>query len=85
MNAHEICACKNLIKIRQSNPFLEQLGGTGRGRILDTADRRHLPGGGHLPHRYSRANGFDNPSVWCADILKVIAHIRHRLAELSDA
>jgi uncharacterized protein len=36
-------------------------------------------GGGYLPHRYSSANGFDNPSVWCADLLKLFTHIRLRL------
>ena len=36
-------------------------------------------GGGYLPHRYSSVNGFDNPSVWCADLLKLFAHIRLRL------
>jgi len=35
-------------------------------------------GGGYLPHRYARANGFDNPSAWCADILKLISHLRSR-------
>ena len=39
---------------------------------------REVCGGGHLPHRYSRARGFDNPSAWCADILKLFAHIRDR-------
>ncbi len=33
-------------------------------------------GGGYLPHRYSRKRQFDNPSVWCADILKLIARMR---------
>ena len=36
-------------------------------------------GGGYLPHRYSSVNGFDNPSVWCADLLKIFAHVRSRL------
>jgi uncharacterized protein len=36
-------------------------------------------GGGYLPHRYSSINGFDNPSVWCADLLKLITHIRLRM------
>lgn len=35
--------------------------------------------GGFLPHRYSRARGFDNPSVWCADLLALFGHIRERL------
>jgi uncharacterized protein len=33
-------------------------------------------GGGYLPHRYSKERGFDNPSVWCQDILKLIARMR---------
>lgn len=37
-------------------------------------------GGGYMPHRYSRARGFDNPSVWCADIRKLFAYARGRLA-----
>jgi uncharacterized protein len=36
-------------------------------------------GGGYLPHRYSSVNGFDNPSAWCADLLKLFTHIRLRL------
>jgi uncharacterized protein len=35
--------------------------------------------GGYLPHRYSSTRGFDNPSVWCADLLKLFAHVRARL------
>jgi len=45
-------------------------------------------GGGYLPHRYSRARGFDNPSVWCADLLALFTHIRTRMgvsvAETAD-
>ncbi len=33
-------------------------------------------GGGYMPHRYSRQRLFDNPSVWCADILKLFRHMR---------
>lgn len=32
--------------------------------------------GGYLPHRYSKSNGFDNPSAWCPDILKLFRHLR---------
>lgn len=38
-------------------------------------------GGGYLPHRYSRSRQFDNPSVWCADIKKLLAHARARIGE----
>jgi uncharacterized protein len=38
-------------------------------------------GGGLYTHRYRAGNGFDNPSVYCADLLKLITHIgSHRLA-----
>lgn len=37
--------------------------------------------GGGLPvHRYRHGAGFDNPSVYCADLYKVIRHIHRRLA-----
>jgi len=40
---------------------------------------RETCGGGYLPHRYSSTTGFNNASVWCADLLKLFAHIRTRL------
>jgi uncharacterized protein len=53
--------------------------------ICQTCLERDVCGGGYLPHRYARANGFDNPSVWCVDILKLLAHIRARLEEAARA
>lgn len=32
-------------------------------------------GGGYLPHRYSSTNGFQNPTVYCRDMWKLITHI----------
>jgi uncharacterized protein len=41
-------------------------------------------GGGHYAHRYRPGAGFRNPSVYCADMLKLIGHVRRRiLADLS--
>lgn len=37
---------------------------------------RDICGGGYLPHRYSASNGFDNPSVYCLDLWRLIAHIQ---------
>lgn len=34
--------------------------------------------GGFLPNRYSKMNGFNNRSVWCADIMKLLRHMRER-------
>lgn len=36
-------------------------------------------GGGYLSHRYSVANGFNNPSVYCKDLVKLITHIQARV------
>lgn len=36
-------------------------------------------GGGLLAHRYSVTKGFDNPSVYCRDLLKLITHIQNRV------
>ncbi|MYW06833.1 FxsB family radical SAM/SPASM domain protein, partial [Streptomyces sp. SID2563] len=38
-------------------------------------------GGGHYAHRYRADNGFRNPSVYCADLERLIRHIADRLAD----
>jgi uncharacterized protein len=38
-------------------------------------------GGGLYAHRYAAANGFANPSVYCADLLKLISHVRGRTSQ----
>ena len=40
-------------------------------------------GGGLYAHRYRSASGFANPSVYCADLLKLITHVERRLDEVS--
>lgn len=40
--------------------------------------------GGNMPHRYSAASGFNNPSVWCDDLMLLSKHIRERLAALDS-
>jgi uncharacterized protein len=45
---------------------------------------RNTCAGGYLPHRYSRERKFDNPSVWCADLLKLFTHIRQRMEVSTD-
>jgi uncharacterized protein len=42
-------------------------------------------GGGYLPMRYSTDRGFDNPSAYCGDLMKLITHIQNRVVgELSE-
>jgi uncharacterized protein len=47
---------------------------------------KEICGGGYIPHRYSRKNGFNNPSIYCADLLRLITHIQNRvLAEFPES
>jgi uncharacterized protein len=36
-------------------------------------------GGGFIVHRYHPGSGFDNPSVYCRDLMKLITHIQNQL------
>ena len=36
-------------------------------------------GGGYLPHRYSRKNGYDNPSVYCDDLYSMFENMQSTL------
>ncbi|MDF9815586.1 uncharacterized protein M2266_004817 [Streptomyces sp. SPB162] len=38
-------------------------------------------GGGHYAHRYRAGEGFRHPSVYCADLQRLIRHVAGRLAE----
>jgi uncharacterized protein len=42
-------------------------------RVVDSC------GGGLYAHRYRTANAFDNPSVYCRDLKKIINHVQARL------
>ena len=41
-------------------------------------------GGGLYAHRYKSNNGFDNPSVYCADLMELINNIRNETAAERD-
>jgi uncharacterized protein len=44
-----------------------------------TCPERMTCSGGWLPHRYSRAGGFDNPTIWCEDMLRLFGRLRELL------
>src|SRR5262249_43475301 len=44
--------------------------------ICQACPERDTCGGGYVPNRYSKANGFMNPNVWCKDLMKFITHVR---------
>jgi len=56
--------------LRTASPWVHRV--TCEGLPIPTACQacryRRVCGGGSLPHRYSSAREFDNPSVWCGDI-----------------
>jgi uncharacterized protein len=37
---------------------------------------QNVCGGGYLGHRFSNDNKFDNPTIYCTDITKLISHIQ---------
>jgi uncharacterized protein len=42
-------------------------------------------GGGLYPHRYRPGTGFANPSVYCADLARLIGHVDDRLRSFPEA
>jgi uncharacterized protein len=67
---HEFDRVAEHVAVRQ-----RQLGAHSLSQTCQSCDIVHICGGGYLPHRYAAANGFDNPSVYCADLDKLIRHI----------
>ena len=50
-------------------------GQEGLCRTCRECELRDVCGGGYLPSRFRQSNGFDNPSVYCADLIKLIHHV----------
>jgi uncharacterized protein len=67
--------------LSQARPLVHQLlrHGVSLASSCQRCAERTTCGGGKVPHRYSSQHGFDNPSVWCADMLKLIRHVRARI------
>lgn len=42
---------------------------------------QEICGGGYLPHRYSSENGFNNPTIYCDDLLRLITHIQNSVID----
>jgi uncharacterized protein len=53
-------------------------------RLCKTCRRcllKRVCSGGYLPHRYREHNGFDNPSVYCRDLMKLITGIQNWICD----
>ncbi len=73
----DAAARHTMVKLRQSG--MDQLCDTCR----DCAVVK-ICGGGYIPHRYSEERGFDNPSVYCRDLEKLIRHIHGTLKSVTE-
>jgi len=49
-------------------------------RICQRCPVATICGGGLYAHRYRADNGFDNPSVYCPDLFKLVQHIHNRIS-----
>ena len=56
-----------------------QQGVTGLSRVCQECPVVSSCGGGLYTHRYRAQNGFDNPSVYCPDLLALISHVSRSL------
>lgn len=67
----------------RGKPLLRQMVNEGLPLPADCmgCPEKLICGGGYYPNRYSKAKGFDNRSVWCEDILKLIRHLRAHIPE----
>ena len=45
---------------------------------------KNVCGGGFLPDRYSKQNGFNNPSIYCKDLTRIITHIQNAIVDCLD-
>ncbi|MFI9251787.1 FxsB family cyclophane-forming radical SAM/SPASM peptide maturase [Streptomyces sp. NPDC053069] len=54
--------------------LVQQAGITGLSRTCRECRVVRICGGGLYAHRYRSANGFDNPSVYCGDLIRLIDH-----------
>ena len=62
-----------------------QLGADGLSAECRVCPVMEICGGGLCPHRYRQGEGFRHPSVYCADLKKLIAHVRERVvSDLAD-
>jgi uncharacterized protein len=62
-----------------------QIGERALSERCGSCEVRRICGGGLYAHRYRSGSGFANPSVYCEDLIRLIAHIRTVVArDLGD-
>lgn len=71
--------------LRHPSVIARQVGVDALHPTCRACDIHTVCGGGYYPHRYSHEAGFLNPSVYCADLMKLIRHIRATIRADVDA
>jgi uncharacterized protein len=66
--------------LRQPGVIARQIGVDALSDTCKACPIRDICGGGLYAHRYKRGTGYLNPSVYCADLSRLIAHIIERVA-----
>lgn len=61
------------------NVLARQEGISGVAETCQRCELVSICGGGYYPHRYSEQNGFNNPSVYCVALTKLITHMQNRI------
>ncbi|MFJ6167151.1 FxsB family cyclophane-forming radical SAM/SPASM peptide maturase [Micromonospora orduensis] len=65
--------------LEQPGVRAQQAGAAGLCAQCRACDLHQICGGGLYTHRWRAGGGFDNPSVYCADLYRLIGHIRRTL------
>jgi uncharacterized protein len=66
--------------LRLPDVLTRQAGLAGLPAACHGCDQRAVCGGGLSAHRFRADAGFDNPSVYCSDLYRLISHVRTRLS-----
>jgi uncharacterized protein len=70
--------------LKHPTTLARQIGADALSAACRACSVMEICGGGLYPHRYRNGEGFRNPSVYCADLKKVVRHVQDRvLADVS--
>jgi uncharacterized protein len=75
VRSHDFDAVAEHVGVRS-----RQLGAASLCQTCRECPHVRVCGGGYLPNRYSATRGFDNPSIYCHDLQRVIGHMRERIS-----
>ncbi|WIM97030.1 FxsB family cyclophane-forming radical SAM/SPASM peptide maturase [Actinoplanes oblitus] len=66
--------------LRHPGVAARQIGRDALADVCRSCPLHRVCGAGHYAHRYRPADGFRNPSVYCADLSRLITHVHDRVS-----